>query len=70
VPQPPGFKTRSLACLWALVVAALFLGGTLGSSWFGSQNWRCSKTQIIFSTHAVLPRLVWHPLALVQLPVH
>ena len=31
-PQPPGFSLRDLACLRALVAAALFLTGTLGSS--------------------------------------
>ena len=34
VPQPPGLSPRNLACLRALVAAALFLAGTLGSSWF------------------------------------
>jgi hypothetical protein len=29
-PQPLGLSPRNLACLWALVVAALFLAGTLG----------------------------------------
>jgi hypothetical protein len=33
-PQPPGLSPRNLACLRALVAAALFLAGTLGSSWF------------------------------------
>jgi hypothetical protein len=33
-PQPPGLSTRNLACLRALVAAAMFLAGTLGSSWF------------------------------------
>ena len=33
-PQPPGLSTRNLACLRALVAAALFLAGTLGPSWF------------------------------------
>ena len=33
-PQPPGLSSRNLACLRALVAAALFLAGTLGSSWF------------------------------------
>jgi len=33
-PQPPGLSQRNLACLRALVAAALFLAGTLGSSWF------------------------------------
>ena len=32
--QQPGLSPRNLACLRALVVAALFLAGTLGSSWF------------------------------------
>ena len=32
--QPPGLSPRNLACLRALVAAALSLGGTLGSSWF------------------------------------
>ncbi len=33
-PQPPGLSPRNLACLRALVAAALFLAGTLGPSWF------------------------------------
>ncbi|KAH9013194.1 hypothetical protein EDB84DRAFT_1533406 [Lactarius hengduanensis] len=33
-PQPPGLSARNLACLRALVAAALFLAGTLGPSWF------------------------------------
>ncbi|KAH9018228.1 hypothetical protein EDB83DRAFT_2528502 [Lactarius deliciosus] len=33
-PQPPGLSARNLACLCALVAAALFLAGTLGLSWF------------------------------------
>ena len=33
-PQPPGLSTRNLACLRALVAAAMFLAGTLGPSWF------------------------------------
>ena len=33
-PQPPGLSVRNLACLRALVAAALFLAGTLGPSWF------------------------------------
>lgn len=33
-PQPPGLSPRNLACLRALVAAALFLAGTLGQSWF------------------------------------
>ena len=33
-PPPPGLSPRNLACLRALVAAALFLAGTLGSSWF------------------------------------
>jgi hypothetical protein len=32
--QPPGLSVRNLACLRALVAAALFLVGTLGPSWF------------------------------------
>ena len=32
--QPPGLSARNLACLRALVAAALFLAGTLGPSWF------------------------------------
>ena len=31
-PQPPGLTPHNLACLRALVGAALFLAGTLGSS--------------------------------------
>jgi hypothetical protein len=31
--QPPGLSPHNLACLWALIAAALFLAGTLGSSW-------------------------------------
>ncbi|KAF8500785.1 hypothetical protein F5888DRAFT_1793216 [Russula emetica] len=34
VPRPPGLSPRNLACLRALVADALFLAGTLGSSWF------------------------------------
>jgi C-terminal region of Mon2 protein len=33
-PQPPGLSQRNLACLRALVAAAVFLAGTLGPSWF------------------------------------
>ena len=33
-PQLPGLIPPNLACLRALVAAALFLAGTLGSSWF------------------------------------
>jgi hypothetical protein len=33
-PQLPGLSPRNLACLRVLVAAALFLAGTLGSSWF------------------------------------
>jgi hypothetical protein len=33
-PQSPGLSPRNLACLRALVAAALFLAGTLGQSWF------------------------------------
>ena len=33
-PQPPGLSPRNLACLRALVVAALPLAGMPGSSWF------------------------------------
>ncbi|KAI0300723.1 hypothetical protein B0F90DRAFT_1722805 [Multifurca ochricompacta] len=33
-PQAPGLSARNLACLRALVAAALFLAGTLGTSWF------------------------------------
>jgi hypothetical protein len=32
--HPPGLSPRNLACLRALVAAALFLAGTLGSGWF------------------------------------
>jgi hypothetical protein len=33
-PQSPRLSPHNLACLQALVAAALFLAGTLGSSWF------------------------------------
>ncbi|KAH9961982.1 hypothetical protein BC827DRAFT_1383745 [Russula dissimulans] len=33
-PQPPGLSQHNLACLRALVAAAVFLAGTLGPSWF------------------------------------
>lgn len=33
-PNSPGLSPRNLACLRALVAAALFLAGTLGPSWF------------------------------------
>ena len=33
-PHSPGLSPRNLACLRALVAAALFLAGTLGPSWF------------------------------------
>jgi hypothetical protein len=33
-PQPLGLSPRNSACLRAFVAAALFLAGTLGSSWF------------------------------------
>lgn len=32
--QPPGLSERNMACLKALVASALFLAGSLGSSWF------------------------------------
>ncbi|KAH9953498.1 hypothetical protein BC827DRAFT_1159217 [Russula dissimulans] len=36
-PQPPALSQRNLACLRALVAAAVFLAGTLGPSWFTPQ---------------------------------
>jgi hypothetical protein len=33
-PEPPGLSRRNSACLRTFVAAALFLTGTLGSSWF------------------------------------
>ena len=32
--QPPGLSERNIACLKALISSALFLAGSLGSSWF------------------------------------
>jgi hypothetical protein len=65
-PQPPGLSPRNLACLRALVAAVHVVAGTLGSSWFVVLE---HETQITFLPHAVLPRLVRHPLTLVQLLV-
>jgi len=35
-PQPPGLSPRNFVYLRALVAAALFVAGMLGSSWFAA----------------------------------
>ena len=59
-PQPPGLSPRNLACLRALVAAALFLAGTLGSSWFAVLEALQNADYVLTTRGTALPGPVPH----------
>ena len=69
-PQPPGLSQRNLACLRALVAAAVFLAGTLGPSWFAVLEALQNAGRLItYLPRVAPPNLVPWPRAQAALPV-
>jgi hypothetical protein len=60
-PQPPGLSSRNLACLRALVAAALFLAGTLGPSWFAVLEALQNADYVLTTRGTSLPSGPSHP---------
>jgi hypothetical protein len=61
-PHPPGLSPRNLACLRALLAAALFLDGTPGSSWFAVLAVRQNADYLLTNTryHLAWSGTPWH----------
>jgi hypothetical protein len=53
-PEPPGLSPRNSACLRAFVAAALFLAGTICSSWFAVLE-TLQNTDYVLTTRGTTP---------------
>lgn len=55
-PQPPSLSERNIACLKVLLSCALFLAGSLGSSWFSILELLQNADYVLFSKGAATRR--------------